>query len=223
MSKLVVKVALTGGPCGGKTEGQDVVAVALEALGWKVIKVYEAATEEINSGVPIGSISTKEFQNGIMMAQISKENIADYYASCFPNEKILILCDRGLIDGWAYCNSDEEFDDILSKNHIDKADAYQRYDAVFQMVTAADGAEEFYSCDNNEARGEKLEEARELDYRLRSLWSKHPYFMIFDNKDVTYEQKLQHLVNEIIKFLDNKAEEHEAVGGYDFFTATIQE
>jgi hypothetical protein len=36
----------------------------------------------------------------------------------------------------------------------------RRYEAVIHMMTAAEGAEEFYTGENNEARYESLEEAR---------------------------------------------------------------
>lgn len=41
-----------------------------------------------------------------------------------------------------------------------------RYDAVLHLVSAADGAEEFYTTSNNKERTEGLELARELDKRL---------------------------------------------------------
>ena len=37
------------------------------------------------------------------------------------------------------------------------------YDMVVHMVTAADGKEEFYTLENNEARSETVEQAKELD------------------------------------------------------------
>lgn len=42
------------------------------------------------------------------------------------------------------------------------------------MVTAADGAPEFYTTANNEARYESVEEAKELDKRLINAWVGHP-------------------------------------------------
>ena len=42
----------------------------------------------------------------------------------------------------------------------------QRYDLVIHLSTAADGAEEFYSLENNQARSESIPFARELDKKL---------------------------------------------------------
>jgi hypothetical protein len=51
------------------------------------------------------------------------------------------------------------------------------------MVTSADGAGEFYTDLNNEARYESKEEAIELDKKLINAWVGHPHFSIIDNKE----------------------------------------
>ena len=48
-----------------------------------------------------------------------------------------------------------------------------RYDAILHMVTAADGAPEFYASLNNEARYESPEEAIEKDKKLREAYMSH--------------------------------------------------
>eukprot|EP00662_Eupelagonemidae_sp_cell21_P057371 gene57371-biopygen46970 len=57
----------------------------------------------------------------------------------------------------------------------------KRYDLILHLVTAADGAEEFYSLDNNEARRETPEEARSQDRRLREVWLGHPRHVVINN------------------------------------------
>ncbi len=44
-----------------------------------------------------------------------------------------------------------------------------RYDHVVHMMTAAKGAEDFYQLDNNPARSEGLELARDLDARAANV------------------------------------------------------
>ena len=51
------------------------------------------------------------------------------------------------------------------------------------MVTCADGAEEFYTDSNNEARYESKEEAIALVRKLINAWVGHPHFSIIDNKE----------------------------------------
>lgn len=49
------------------------------------------------------------------------------------------------------------------------------------MVTSADGAGEFYTSNNNEARYESPKDAVELDKKLINAWVGHPHFSIIDN------------------------------------------
>lgn len=51
------------------------------------------------------------------------------------------------------------------------------------MVTCADGAPEFYTSANNEARYESVDEAIELDKKLINAWVGHPHFSIIDNRE----------------------------------------
>jgi hypothetical protein len=54
----------------------------------------------------------------------------------------------------------------------------QRYDAVYHLVTAADGAEAFYSLANNKGRSETLNAALEQDRRTQAVWAGHPHHTI---------------------------------------------
>jgi hypothetical protein len=62
------------------------------------------------------------------------------------NEHIVVLCDRGLMDGSAYVTS-EEWNALL--NDLGDLTTVQirdnRYDAILHLATAADGAPEFYT------------------------------------------------------------------------------
>jgi len=49
------------------------------------------------------------------------------------------------------------------------------------MVTAADGADKFFSNSSNQARYETAKEAVELDKRLINAWVGHPHFSIIQN------------------------------------------
>jgi hypothetical protein len=58
----------------------------------------------------------------------------------------------------------------------------RRYDAVIHMVTAADGASEFYNLDNPSRYEKDLETAKEVDQHLRNAWHAHPYWILIENK-----------------------------------------
>lgn len=71
-----------------------------------------------------------------------------------------------------------------------------RYDAVFHLVTAADGAPLHYNTSNNSARSETAEEAVEMDGRTREAWFGHPRLMTFDNVSVsTFDEKIEKIVS----------------------------
>ena len=76
----------------------------------------------------------------------------------------------------------------------------KRINAVFHLVTAAKGAEEFYTTANNSARTETVEEAAELDDKLISTWTGHPHLRVIDNTS-SFEDKMKKLVAEIASFL----------------------
>jgi hypothetical protein len=95
--------------------------------------------------------------------------------------KTVIICDRGVMDGSAYTGENvwQALLDETAWNTIQLRD--RRYEAVIHMVTCADGAEEFYTGQNNEARYETVEEAKALDKKLINAWVGHPHFSIIDN------------------------------------------
>ena len=79
-------------------------------------------------------------------------------------------------------------------DHVSARDT--RYDAIFHLVTAADGAETFYSLANNEARHESAEEAIAQDRKTQNAWNGHPHHIIIDNrKQRAFERKMELLVS----------------------------
>jgi CYTH domain-containing protein len=119
------------------------------------------------------------------------------------NDKILIVCDRGELDNKAYM-SDEEFANVLEFLGKSEVELRDNYDAVFHLVTAAKGAEEFYSLENNDARYETAEEAAVLDDKFIEAWTGHPHFRVIDNRS-GFEGKMRRLMREISYFLGELA------------------
>jgi hypothetical protein len=114
----------------------------------------------------------------------------------------VILCDRGVMDGSAYAEPQvwQAILDETSWSTIQLRD--RRYEAVLHMVTAAEGAEEFYTGANNEARYEGIEEARILDKKLVNAWVGHPHLTVVDNKDKKgFNRKVERALDSILKFI----------------------
>jgi len=76
----------------------------------------------------------------------------------------------------------------------------RRYDAVLHLVTAAIGAEKYYTTENNTARTETVQEARELDFRILNAWVGHPNIRIIDNS-VDFQEKMKRVVTLICQIV----------------------
>ena len=58
--------------------------------------------------------------------------------------QVVLLCDRGVLDGKAFCETEEEWQMILNAAETTEGAILQRYDMVCHLVTAAKGAAEHY-------------------------------------------------------------------------------
>ena len=58
--------------------------------------------------------------------------------------QVVLLCDRGVLDGKAFCETEEEWQMILDAAETTEGAILQRYDMVCHLVTAAKGAAEHY-------------------------------------------------------------------------------
>ena len=194
------KIVLTGGPSAGKTTGLSWIQNALSKLGYTVLFVPETATELISGGVAPWTCGTNlDYQKGQMHLQLEKEKVFERAARSMNAEKILIVCDRGAMDNRAYMD-EREFGEVLSDIGMTETQLTEGYGAVFHMVTAAKGAEEFYTFENNAARYETTEQARALDDRLIAAWSGHRHLRVIDNNS-DFNSKLRRLIAEMRAFL----------------------
>lgn len=168
---VVKKIVLEGGHCAGKSKSIEKIKNYFEALSYNVIIINESATELINSGIkPFGEnkIDSFEFQKIIFDYQLMKENILGN--SVFDNNKdTIIIHDRGIMDNKTYL-TEAEFNRLLKEKNAQEIFLLEKYDKVIHLVTAALGAEQFYTLSNNNARTETIEEARELDLKTQLAW-----------------------------------------------------
>ncbi|MCQ2540568.1 MAG: AAA family ATPase [Acetatifactor sp.] len=198
----ITKIVLTGGPCAGKSTAMSWIQNAFTERGYKVLFVPEVATELITGGVaPWTCGSNLEYQYCQMLQQMQKEEIFAYAAQTMPDEKILIVCDRGMMDNRAYM-TEEEFQAALKRINKTEVEIRDDYEAVFHLVTAAKGVPEIYlkNKDNNQARTESVEKAAALDDKLISAWTGHPHLRVIDNS-TGFESKMKRLISEIAGFL----------------------
>ena len=201
MAKRITKIVLTGGPAAGKT---TLVSRVLKEFkqedGWRVITIPETATELI-SGFGIkpfdNCMSMLQFQDFVVGDQIHKEKLALDAAQLVPEDNILILYDRALMDDKAYV-SDEEFAQVIARfDGRTEERVLANYDMVLHLITCAKGAEFAYDLGNN-ARTESIEFAREMDDRTLRAWSAHPNLRIIDN-DANFNNKIERALREIYR------------------------
>ncbi len=201
--KEINKIVVTGGPCAGKSTAMSWIQNAFTQKGYTVLFVPETATELISGGVCPWTCGTNaDYQTCQVQLQLEKERIFLQAAKTMPGDKILIVCDRGVMDNRAYMNA-EEFALVLGRVGGNEVELRDSYDAVFHLVTSAKGAAEFYTTANNEARYETVEEASALDDRLLAAWTGHPHLRVIDN-DRNFENKMKRLVAEVASFLGEK-------------------
>jgi CYTH domain-containing protein/predicted ATPase len=196
----ITKIVITGGPCAGKSTAFSRIQEEFTSLGYNVLFVPETATELINGGIAPWTCKTAdEFQKYLIRLQLEKEKVFSDAASSMSGEKFLIVCDRGMLDNKSYMTS-FGFNSVLNELNLNETELRDNYDAVFHLVTAANGAEEFYTTANNTARTETPEEARIIDEKLISAWTGHPHLRVIDNS-TSFDDKIKRLIKEIATFL----------------------
>ena len=199
-TSTINKIVLTGGPCAGKTTALSLINNYFSNRGYSVIVVPETATELISNGIsPWTCKSNYDYQTFQIKLQKMKEEIFESAAKKLKGNKVLIVCDRGVLDNKAYMEA-YEFIKILKDNNTSEVKERDSYDAVFHLVSAAKGKEDVYTLSNNTARIESIEEAKILDDKIIASWTGHPHFRVIDNSS-EFEEKLERLLKEITSFL----------------------
>lgn len=182
-------IALTGGACSGKTAFLDKLKDKQgDFCGYRPLFVPEAATILASHGMRFQD-GEKMFQRAILQLQMSMEDLYRRYASELDG-KVCIICDRGTLDGAAYCGWDV-FEELCEEEGTDRERLLERYDGVVYLVSAAIGAEEHYGCESNESRRESLDEAKELERKTIECWIDHPNIQVIGNEDgKPFEKKM---------------------------------
>lgn len=196
--RIVYRLVLTGGPCGGKTTGQARLSTFFENLGWKVFRVPETAAVLLSGGVKFSDLNEAEattFQENLLKTMLQIEDtFFELGRACRRN--CLIICDRGAMDASAFI-SKEKWEDIMrvnSWNSIELRD--NRYNQILHMVSAAKGAEDYYTTEDHSCRSEGVELARELDSKAAAAWVGHPYFDVIDNS-TDFEGKIRRMIGAV--------------------------
>ncbi len=203
----ITKIVLTGGPCAGKTTALVKVIEHFSSLGFKVFTIPEVPTMFTQAGMNYLTKNKNLFYEGekaTLEIQIALEDKFMRMAQqC--DQPCIVVCDRGAMDISAYMEP-EMWEDITRAVGTSTAELRDtRYDAILHLVSAADGAEQFYTTGNNASRNEAANEeglkiARLLDKKVIQAWTGHPHLRVINNHE-DFDAKLLRVLKEISNVL----------------------
>jgi CYTH domain-containing protein/thymidylate kinase len=200
----VYTIVLTGGPCSGKSSSLAYLTEKLSDYGLMVFVIPETATLITNNGIDRrkmdGPKQVARYEEAILDMQLSfEETYRRAVMQIFPERKKVLLLDRGVMDIKAFMPHND-FKGILKRKGLSEVALRDRYHAVIHLVTAAEGAREYYTGENNSARIETAEEAILIDRKIRESWLGHPRFRIIDNR-TDFQGKIRRTFSTILQIL----------------------
>ena len=196
------KIVLTGGPCAGKTTALVKIMEHFSSIGYKVFIIPELPTLFLQAGMDYLTDNKDLFYEGEKATLEMQIALEDKFLQMAKSVKqpVLIVCDRGTMDISAYMNP-VLWNQIISDAKMNNEMLRSRYDAVLHLVSAADGAEQFYTTATNNKRTEGIELARILDKKVIQAWSEHPHLRVINNHE-DFETRLERVLQEISDVLE---------------------
>ena len=194
----IKKIVLTGGPCAGKTTALVKIIEHFTSRGFKVFTIPEVPTMFQQAGMDYLTKNRNLFYEGEKATLEIQLALEDKFMTMAEqcDEPSVIVCDRGAMDISAYM--DPATWDSITRAVGTSTDELRehRYDAVLHLVSAADGAEKFYTTANNPERHEGIAQARQLDKRIIEVWTGHPHLRVINNHE-NFDNKLNRVIKEI--------------------------
>lgn len=102
----IYKIAITGGPCAGKSTSLERIKKIFTEKGYRVLCVPEVPTMVVLAGgmILMSKFNSQErvkFQSLLIRFQMYAE---DYFTKLaeMSNQPAIVLCDRGTVDPYAY-------------------------------------------------------------------------------------------------------------------------
>ena len=198
--KNIIKIVITGGPCAGKTKSIDFLKQHFENQGRNVFIIPETSTEIMRIGFKWWnkSVPVNVYQNLIFKYQLEKENIVLDTIINSSIDNVVVLFDRGLLDGKAYMDY-EDYNKMIKEYNLSYNDLYNRYDIVIYLQSVAIKYPELFSNENNELRKSNLLQAINFDNQVKNIWQYHKNFIEIESC-ISYENK-KNIILEKIKRL----------------------
>ena len=186
-----IKVAVTGGPSGGKT---TLIEALRKEFNPRVKIVSEAASVLYKGGFPRVKSYDGFYHAQKAIYSVQKE-MEELRCKVYP--EALMVCDRGSLDALAYWpDSAEHFFKEMNSSYEQEA---RRYDWVIHLDTAR---EPDYDT-TNEVRNETFHEALALNEKIKQSWSKHPQRIVI-NSEQDFFSKMRKATLVIEAIMQNK-------------------
>lgn len=173
-----IRIAITGGPSGGKT---TVIETLARDLKKRVTIIPEAASILYKGGFPRYAHSDAKIHTQKVIYTLQVE-LEDLLGNMHPNT--IMICDRGSLDGLAYWPFQES--DFFKKLNTTREKEMARYDWVLHLDTADHDSYET----SNPLRTESFSEALALNKRIHKAWQGHPQRIIISQSADFYEKLL---------------------------------
>ena len=192
-------VCVTGGPCAGKTTAlAEITEMFPEHI---VYTLPELATLVVTAGQSLDHSQKDPGIEGQLVRKFISHMMAteDYFTNVGMHEQkdVIVLTDRGCIDPKPYSDK-ETWSQLMSEAGWSEDDlTNNRYDLVIHLVTAADGAVDYYTKVNNKARRETADEAKIMDKQTQDAWLNHHNFKIIHNHYGSFQGKLNKIYQQV--------------------------
>jgi CYTH domain-containing protein/predicted ATPase len=194
----VPRIVLTGGPCSGKTTVIEFLKRHFAKEAGFVPEMATLVMEHLGIRPPAdgNAVANLEFQTTIAKAQRVFEDGAARFAH--RNGRIVLICDRGEVDGGAYMEGGNQTLEIVSG--LDISHLYERYAKVIYLSVPP---EAIYNANkaNNPTRKEDYQQASALGNATLKVWEGHQDVIIIGNYD-SMEEKLAAVAGHIRASLD---------------------
>lgn len=186
----ITKIALTGGPCSGKTSIVERLAAEFYSDDRDVFICPESAYEVIANG---GS-RDDYFCFETLVAKKQLENEVEILKKAEESEKneVVIFYDRALTDCFGYVDDKDKFAENIGINIID---SWARYDALIVLQTAPE-SKYVSTC----ARIEDYQTALKFEQKLLGVTVGHSHLRYVKNQ-TNFEEKYQSVKAEINSIL----------------------
>ncbi len=191
----VVRIAITGGPSGGKSQATELITRKLTANGFNVHPLPSAHLLLFNSGfsppgLKSGTDDRLHYERMVLELQLQQERTWAKVAAGSDTRSV-VLISQGLMSARAHLR-EELWQQLLTDWDTDETYIFSRYDQVIHLETAANGAETRFHT-----KTESLEEARMIDRAVRRSWAGHKNHVVCENSR-GWDQKMIYACEKVL-------------------------